>query len=159
MKKFLFIALLLIVSCETISDSESTIKLFKCLLLDSDVTYNHLNNLVEAVKTMDPVKLANVFSTLYPAISIEVARCQKESANENIAKPEVVEEVVKEEIKEEKKEEKKEEEKKDSDFIQMIWKLFIQYALPFLKTLGLDLAGICKMFFPDSFYCDLLSFL
>ena len=151
MKKFLFIALLLIVSCETISDSESTIKLFKCLLLDSDVTYNHLNNLVEAVKTMDPVKLANVFSTIYPAISIEVARCQKESANENIAKPEVVEEVV--------KEEKKEEEKKDSDFIQMIWKLFIQYALPFLKTLGLDLAGICKMFFPDSFYCDLLSFL
>ncbi len=155
MKKFLFIALLLIVSCETISDSESTIKLFKCLLLDSDVTYNHLNNLVEAVKTMDPVKLANVFSTIYPAISSEVARCQKEATNEIIAKPEVVEEVVKEEI----KEEKKEEEKKDSDFIQMIWKLFIQYALPFLKTLGLDLAGICKMFFPDSFYCDLLSFL
>ena len=155
MKKFLFIALLLIVSCETISDSESTIKLFKCLLLDSDVTYNHLNNLVEAVKTMDPVKLANVFSTIYPAISSEVARCQKEATNEIIAKPEVVEEVVKEE----KKEEKKEEEKKDSDFIQMIWKLFIQYALPFLKTLGLDLAGICKMFFPDSFYCDLLSFL
>lgn len=153
MKKFLFLALFLVISCETtptVQDSASTIKFFKCLLLDSDVTFKYLEELVEAVKTMDPVKLVNVFTTIYPAIAAEVARCKKESINEIVEKP--VEEVVE-------KKEVKEEKAPKNDLLKTLWKLFVQYVLPFLKTLGINLVDICKMILPDSFYCDLLGFL
>ena len=76
MKKFLFLVLFLVVTTQSNTESESTISLFKCLLLDSDVTYNHINSLVEAITTMDPAKLISAFTTMYPAIAAEVVRCK-----------------------------------------------------------------------------------
>ena len=91
MNKFLIVALFLIISCESTTDSESTINFYKCLLLDSDVTYNYLNDIVEAIKSLDPVKLVNTFSTIYPAILSEVERCKKETNNEIVLNEEETE--------------------------------------------------------------------
>ena len=141
MKKFLFLVLFLVVTTQSNTESESTISLFKCLLLDSDVTYNHINSLVEAITTMDPAKLISVFTTMYPAISAEVKRCKGETSEEIVVKSE---------------------EKKNAptqDIFGKLLKLFTQYVLPILKNLGINLTQICKMIFPDLAYCDILQFL
>ena len=142
MKKFLFLVLFLVVASQSTTDSESTINLFKCLLLDSDVTYNQINSLVEAVTTMDPAKLVSAFTTMYPAIAAEVVRCKAQTNGEEI--------VV------------KTEEKKiapTQDIFGKLLKLFTQYILPILKNLGINISQICKMLFPDLAYCDILQFL
>ena len=141
MKKFLFLVLFLVVTTQSNTESESTISLFKCLLLDSDVTYNHINSLVEAITTMDPAKLISAFTTMYPAISAEVKRCKGETSDEIVVKSE---------------------EKKNAptqDIFGKLLKLFTQYVLPILKNLGINLTQICKMIFPDLAYCDILQFL
>ena len=141
MKKFLFLVLFLVVTIQSNTESESTISLFKCLLLDSDVTYNHINSLVEAITTMDPAKLISAFTTMYPAISAEVKRCKGETSEEIVVKSE---------------------EKKNAptqDIFGKLLKLFTQYVLPILKNLGINLTQICKMIFPDLAYCDILQFL
>jgi hypothetical protein len=141
MKKFLFLVLFLVVTTQSNTESESTISLFKCLLLDSDVTYNHINSLVEAITTMDPAKLISAFTTMYPAISAEVKRCKGETSEEIVVKSE---------------------EKKNAptqDIFGKLLKLFTQYVLPILKNLGINLTQICKMIFPDLAYCDILQFL
>ena len=141
MKKFLFLVLFLVVTTQSNTESESTISLFKCLLLDSDVTYNHINSLVEAITTMDPAKLISAFTTIYPAISAEVKRCKGETSEEIVVKSE---------------------EKKiapTQDIFGKLLKLFTQYVLPILKNLGINLTQICKMIFPDLVYCDILQFL
>ena len=141
MKKFLFLVLFLVVTTQSNTESESTISLFKCLLLDSDVTYNHINSLVEAITTMDPAKLISAFTTMYPAISAEVKRCKGETSEEIVVKSE---------------------EKKNAptqDIFGKLLKLFTQYILPILKNLGINLTQICKMIFPDLAYCDILQFL
>ena len=141
MKKFLFLVLFLVVTTQSNTESESTISLFKCLLLDSDVTYNHINSLVEAITTMDPAKLISAFTTIYPAISAEVKRCKGETSEEIVVKSE---------------------EKKNAptqDIFGKLLKLFTQYVLPILKNLGINLTQICKMIFPDLAYCDILQFL
>ena len=141
MKKFLFLVLFLVVTTQSNTESESTISLFKCLLLDSDVTYNHINSLVEAITTMDPAKLISAFTTMYPAISAEVKRCKGETNEEIVVKSE---------------------EKKNAptqDIFGKLLKLFTQYVLPILKNLGINLTQICKMIFPDLAYCDILQFL
>ena len=141
MKKFLFLVLFLVVASQSTTDSESTINLFKCLLLDSDVTYNQINSLVEAVTTMDPAKLVSAFTTMYPAISAEVKRCKGETSEEIVVKTE---------------------ENKNAptqDIFGKLLKLFTQYFLPILKNLGINLTQICKMIFPDLAYCDILQFL
>ena len=141
MKKFLFLVLFLVVTTQSNTESESTISLFKCLLLDSDVTYNHINSLVEAIATMDPAKLISAFTTMYPAISAEVKRCKGETSEEIVVKSE---------------------EKKNAptqDIFGKLLKLFTQYVLPILKNLGINLTQICKMIFPDLAYCDILQFL
>ena len=141
MKKFLFLVLFLVVTTQSNTESESTISLFKCLLLDSDVTYNHINSLVEAITTMDPAKLISAFTTMYPAISAEVKRCKRETSEEIVVKSE---------------------EKKNTptqDIFGKLLKLFTQYVLPILKNLGINLTQICKMIFPDLVYCDILQFL
>ena len=141
MKKFLFLVLFLVVTTQSNTESESTISLFKCLLLDSDVTYNHINSLVEAITTMDPAKLISAFTTMYPAISAEVKRCKGETSEEIVVKSKV---------------------KKNAptqDIFGKLLKLFTQYVLPFLKNLGINLTQICKMLFPDLAYCDILQFL
>ena len=141
MKKFLFLVLFLVVSTQSNTESESTISLFKCLLLDSDVTYNHINSLVEAITTMDPAKLISAFTTMYPAISAEVKRCKGKTSEEIVVKTE---------------------ENKNAptqDIFGKLLKLFTQYVLPILKNLGINLTQICKMIFPDLAYCDILQFL
>ena len=141
MKKFLFLVLFLVVTTQSNTESESIISLFKCLLLDSDVTYNHINSLVEAITTMDPAKVISAFTTMYPAISAEVKRCKGETSEEIVVKSE---------------------EKKNAptqDIFGKLLKLFTQYVLPILKNLGINLTQICKMIFPDLAYCDILQFL
>ena len=139
MKKFLFLFLILIASCEEMNDSESTIKFFKCLLLDSDVTFNYINSLIDAVEKNDPVKLASVFTTIYPAIASEALKCKGKS-NEEVKIAEE-KEVIKMRIK------------------YLIIKFVKEYLIPILEKIKLYLAKICKMVFPESKICDLLNFL
>ena len=160
MKTVLFLALLLFISNQEISDTESTIKIFKCLLLDSNVVHDQVNSLVEALQTLDPLKLVSTFTTIYPAISAEVIRCTEKNEL-----PELKEEEKKEDKKEEKKEEKEEvkEEKEveppSYNFIGTILKLIAQYLVPILKQFGINLSSVCKMIFPKLVYCDLIDFL
>ena len=141
MNKFLIVALFLIISCESTTDSESTINFYKCLLLDSDVTFNYLNDIVKAIKSLDPVKLVNTFSTIYPAILSEVERCKKEANNEIVLNEEETEK------------------NSDSDFLPMILKMLTKYVIPFLKEHGINLGEICKMILPDSPICKILEIL
>ena len=154
MKKLFFLAFFLLVSSAATTDSESTIKFFKCLLIDSDVTYNQLNKLLEAIQSMDPVKLIDVFTTIYPAISAEVKRCKNEKYEET-EKPEEEEKKI-EEVPAQPEEKPVDE---SQSFFKQIWKLFIQYVLPVLNSFGINLASICKMILPDSIYCSILEFL
>ena len=161
MKTVLFLALLLFISNQEISDTESTIKLFKCLLLDSNVVHDQVNSLVEALQTLDPLKLVSTFTTIYPAISAEVIRCTEKNELPELKEEEKVEEkkeVKKEEEKEEVKEEKKEE-PPSYNFIGTILKLIAQYLVPILKQFGINLSSVCKMIFPKLVYCDLIDFL
>ena len=138
MKKILFLALLLIVACETTNDSD-TVKIFKCLLIDSDVTYNYINNLVDAVDKNDPVKLASVFSTIYPAIAAEYVRCKTATNGKVFAKTEEIQDAPFQNIP------------------KIILKIVIKYVLPVLKKLGINLAEICKKVFPDLPWCELFA--
>ena len=161
MKTVLFLALLLFISNQEISDTESTIKLFKCLLLDSNVVHDQVNSLVEALQTLDPLKLVSTFTTIYPAITAEVIRCTEKNELPELKEEEKVEEkkeVKKEEEKEEVKEEKKEE-PPSYNFIGTILKLIAQYLVPILKQFGINLSSVCKMIFPKLVYCDLIDFL
>ena len=161
MKTILFLALLLFISNQEISDTESTIKIFKCLLLDSNVVHDQVNSLVEALQTLDPLKLVSTFTTIYPAITAEVIRCTEKNELPELKEEEKVEE-KKEEKEEEKKEEKeevKEEEPPSYNFIGTILKLIAQYLVPILKQFGINLSSVCKMIFPKLVYCDLIDFL
>ena len=84
MKKFLFLALLLIISCESSNDSERTIKIYKCLLLDSDVTTNYITDLVDAVKAQDALKLVSVFSGIKSVRKEEEQKEEKDEQTINI---------------------------------------------------------------------------
>ena len=160
MKTVLFLALLLFISNQEISDTESTIKIFKCLLLDSNVVHDQVNSLVEALQTLDPLKLVSTFTTIYPAITAEVIRCTEKNELPELKEEEKVEEKKKEkkEEKEEVKEEKKEE-PPSYNFIGTILKLIAQYLVPILKQFGINLSSVCKMIFPKLVYCDLIDFL
>ena len=138
MKKFLFLALILIISCEALKDdSEKTIPLYKCLLLDSDVTYNYINSLINAVEKNDPVKLASLFTTIYPAIGAEFIRCETQKN----------EEVNLEGVKE----------KAKINIIELIIKVIKEYVIPIIKKIIANFADLCKMVFPESPICDLLN--
>ena len=144
MKSILFFALFLLITCETSLESEETIAFYKCLLLDSDTVYNHINSLVEAVKTLDPIKLAESFSTIYPAIVLEVNRCKKEikqNYDDIILKSSEIN--VKNNT--------------TAEFFKALLKVVTTYIMPFLNPLGFDLKKICKNAFPDAFICDLLE--
>ena len=157
MKTILFLALLLFISNQEISDTESTIKIFKCLLLDSNVVHDQVNSLVEALQTLDPLKLVSTFTTIYPAITAEVIRCTEKNELPELKEEEKVEE--KKEEKKEEKEEVKEEEPPSYNFIGTILKLIAQYLVPILKQFGINLSSVCKMIFPKLVYCDLIDFL
>ena len=160
MKTVLFLALLLFISNQEISDTESTIKIFKCLLLDSNVVHDQINSLVEALQTLDPLKLVSTFTTIYPAITAEVIRCTEKNELPELKEEEKVEE--KKEVKKEEEKEEKEEKKEEPpsyNFIGTILKLIAQYLVPILKQFGINLSSVCKMIFPKLVYCDLIDFL
>lgn len=148
MKSILFITLLLLISCESIQESNDSdvVSFYKCLLLDSDVVYNQINSLVEAIKSLDPIKLTTTFTTIVPVISAEVTKCK--------AKQVLFRKLSTEE--EEEKTVKKTSSGK-ADFFKAILKAVTTYLMPFLKNIGIDLKGICKDAFPDVFICDLLE--
>ena len=138
MKKFLFLALILIVSCEAIKDdSENSVEIYKCLLLDSDVTFNYINSLIEAVEKNDPVKLASLFLTIYPAIGAEFIRCKTQTTEIVNAEGEKV--------------------KTKINIIELIIKVVKEYLIPIIKRIIANLGPLCKMVFPESPICDLLN--
>lgn len=142
MKSLLFITLLLIISCETPVESNDVVEFYKCLLLDSDTVYNHLNSLLEAVRTLDPIKLATSFSSIYPAIGLEVTRCSlltKKNSDDNVVLK--VANTKSNTI---------------ADFFKALLKVVTKYIMPFLNPLGFNLKKICNEAFPDTFICDLL---
>ena len=142
MKSILFITLLLVISCENVQDSNDNdfVSFFKCLLLDSDVVYNQANSLVEAIKSLDPVKLTTAFTTIVPILSAEVTKCK--------AKQKLFRKLS------------TEDEQPGSgkvNFFKAILKAVTTFLMPFLKGVGIDLKGVCKDAFPDVFICDLLE--
>ena len=147
MKSILFVTLLLIISCENIQESNDSdvVSFYKCLLLDSDVVYNQINSLVEAIKSLDPVKLTTTFTTIVPVITAEVTKCKaKQILFRKLSTEEEEEQPV----------------KKTSgkvNFFKALLKAVTTYLLPFLKNIGVDLKKICKDAFPDVFICDLLE--
>ena len=148
MKSILFITLLLVISCESIQESgdSDVVSFYKCLLLDSDVVYNQINNLVEAIKSLDPIKLTTTFTTIVPIISAEVTRCKLNQVFFRKLSTEDEQPV-----------------KNTSggsgkvNFFKALLKAVTIYLMPFLKNIGIDLKGICKDAFPDVFICDLLE--
>ena len=146
MKSILFVTLLLIISCENIQESNDSdvVSFYKCLLLDSDVVYNQINSLVEAIKSLDPIKLTTTFTTIVPVITAEVTKCKAKQILFRKLSTEEEEQPV----------------KKTSgkvNFFKALLKAVTTYLLPFLKNIGVDLKKICKDAFPDVFICDLLE--
>ena len=122
MKSILFITLIIFISFPAETKSNDVVDFYKCLLLDSDVVYNKINDLVDAVLTLDPVKLITSFSTIYPVIAAEVARCSfivRRRSNNAILK------VIKN--------------SSFSDFIKELFEFASTYITPFLKKLLLEL--------------------
>ena len=146
MKSIIFIALFLIFSCKNIEESNDIINFYKCLLLDSDVVYNHINSFVEAIISLDPIKLVESFTTIYPAITLEVTRCKMVTKNNDnndiILKSSNNESVRSNTI---------------AEFFKALLKYVTTYIMPFLNPLGINLKKICNDAFPDSFICDLLE--
>ena len=143
MKSLILFVLIFLISCESTEDSNTTVDFYKCLLLDSDTVYNDLNTLFESIKSLDPVKFATTFTSIYPAIMIEVNRCKKEL---NI-------------VDDNKAELRKTSEDSNAalDFIFKVIEILNTYVVPFLKTLGIDFKGLCNQYLPDSFVCMLLN--
>ena len=146
MKSILFITLLLVISCESIQESSDNdvVSFYKCLLLDSDVVYNQINNLVEAIKSLDPIKLTTTFTTIVPIISAEVTRCK-------------LNQVLFRKLSTEDEQPVKNTSSGKANFFKALLKAVTTYLMPFLKNIGIDLKKICKDAFPDVFICDLLE--
>ena len=145
MKSILFIALFLLFSCEDNLNSEQTVALYKCLLLDSDTVYNHLNSLVEAVTTMDPVKLYDNFSTILPALINEYNRCKSQVTK--TVDDDIILKSPETEIRT----------NTTAEFFKALLKVVTTYFMPFLNNLGINLKKICNEAFPHTFICDLLE--
>ena len=147
MKSILFISLLLLISCEEIQDTNDSdvVSFYKCLLLDSDVVYNQINSLVEAIKSLDPVKLTTTFTTMVPVITAEVTRCKSKQLFFRKLSTEEEEKTVTKTS------------SGKADFFKALLKAVTTYLIPFLQKIGVDLKGVCKDAFPDVFICDLLE--
>ena len=143
MKSIILFALIFLISCESTEDSNTIVDFYKCLLLDSDTVYNDLNTLFESIKSLDPVKFATTFTSIYPAIMMEVNRCKKELniVDDNKATLRKTSEDSNAAI----------------DFIFKVIEIINTYVVPFLKQLGIDFKGLCNQFLPDSFVCMLLN--
>ena len=144
MKSIFLIALFMVISCETSDFSYDVVSFYKCLLIDSDIVYNHINSLFEAIQTLDPIKLATSFTTIYPAIVIEVTRCSLQ-ANKKDDDDEIILKNTNNRS------------NTTADFFNALLKAVVTYISPFLKSLGINLKNICNEAFPDTFLCDLLE--
>lgn len=148
MKLLFLIALFMTISCETVEFSSELIDFYKCLLLDSDIVYYHINSLVESIEELNPIKFSATFTTIYPLIVAEVTRCEilvkknvdddddivlKNSNNSNGGGSTKI------------------------DFFKALLKYVIDYIMPFLKPLGINLKKVCNEAFPETFLCDLLE--
>ena len=148
MKLLFLIALFMTISCETVEFSSEIIDFYKCLLLDSDIVYYHINSLVESIEELDPIKFSATFTTIYPLIVAEVTRCEilvkknvdddddivlKNSNNSNGGGSTKI------------------------DFFKALLKYVVDYIMPFLKPLGINLKNVCNEAFPETFLCDLLE--
>ena len=148
MKLLFLIALFMTISCETVEFSSEIIDFYKCLLLDSDIVYYHINSLVESIEELNPIKFSATFTTIYPLIVAEVTRCEilvkknvdddddivlKNSNNSNGGGSTKI------------------------DFFKALLKYVIDYIMPFLKPLGINLKKVCNEAFPETFLCDLLE--
>ena len=148
MKLLFLIALFMTISCETVEFSSEIIDFYKCLLLDSDIVYYHINSLVESIEELNPIKFSATFTTIYPLIVAEVTRCEilvkknvdddddivlKNANNSNGGGSTKI------------------------DFFKALLKYVVDYIMPFLKPLGINLKKVCKEAFPDTFLCDLLE--
>ena len=147
MKLLFLIALFMTISCETVEFSSEIIDFYKCLLLDSDIVYYHINSLVESIEELNPIKFSATFTTIYPLIVAEVTRCEilvkknvddddivlKNSNNSNGGGSTKI------------------------DFFKALLKYVVDYITPFLKSLGINLKKVCNEVFPDTFLCDLLE--
>ena len=143
MKSILLIALFLVISCKTSEVSYDVVSFYKCLLLDSNTVFNHINSLIEAIQTLDPIKFAASFTTIYPAIVVEVTRCSLQSTRN------MDDEIVLKNA--------NNKSNTTADFFKAILKAIVTYISPFLKSLGINLKNICNETFPDTFICDLLE--
>ena len=151
MKSLLFIALFLLISCES-TESKDTVAFYKCLLLDSDVVYNHINSFVEAIKTLDPIKFAESFSTIYAAIGVEVTRCKLEvKQNKND------EDIILKSTNEVENTNKNEGGSTMKALFSALLKAFLSFVNPILESLGIDIKNICQKEFTDGFLCDFLE--
>ena len=148
MKLLFLIALFMTISCETVEFSSEIMDFYKCLLLDSDIVYYHINSLVESIEELNPIKFSATFTTIYPLIVAEVTRCEilvkknvdddddivlKNSNNSNGGGSTKI------------------------DFFKALLKYVIDYIMPFLKPLGINLKKVCNEAFPETFLCDLLE--
>lgn len=148
MKLLFLIALFMTISCETVEFSSEIIDFYKCLLLDSDIVYYHINSLVESIEELNPIKFSATFTTIYPLIVAEVTRCEilvkknvdddddivlKNSNNSNGGGSTKI------------------------DFFKALLKYVVDYIMPFLKPLGINLKKVCNEAFPETFLCDLLE--
>lgn len=147
MKLLFLIALFMTISCETVEFSSEIIDFYKCLLLDSDIVYYHINSLVESIEELNPIKFSATFTTIYPLIVAEVTRCEilvkknvddddivlKNSNNSNGGGSTKI------------------------DFFKALLKYVVDYIMPFLKPLGINLKKVCNEAFLETFLCDLLE--
>ena len=140
MKSILLIALFVLISCETPKVFYDVVSFYKCLLIDSDTVFNQINNLVEAIQTLDPVKLVASFTTVYPAIVVEVTRCSLQ-ASKNVDDDEII---LKKTINRN---------NNLTDFLKAILKI----VTPYLESLGINLKKICNDVLPGSSFCNLLE--
>ena len=144
MKSILLIALFMVISCKTSEVSYDVVSFYKCLLIESNTVFNHINSLIEAIETLDPLKLIASFTTIYPAIAVEVTRCSLQSIK-NVDDDEIVLKSANTSS------------NTKADFFKAILKAIVTYISPFLKPLGINLKNICNEAFPDTFLCDLLE--
>ena len=135
MKFILIVNLLILISCtgnnliNTEEKSNSVTDFYQCLLLDSDVVQNAMESIIDAIKTLKPSKLVGTFLSVYPKVVAEVGICAAKSVNFNSNSNNLFSNII--------------------DIINV-------YVLPFLRSLGIQLKGLCVSFFPDLFLCEFL---
>ena len=144
MKSILLIALFMIISCETTEASNDAISFYECLLLKSDTVFNHISSLIDSIQTLDPIKFAASFTTIYPAIAVEVTRCSIQVKN-NVEDDEIV-------LKSDKNDNIA-----STDSFKVLLNAVIKYVMSFLNSVGINLNKMYNEAFLKDFLNELLK--